>query len=120
MAYGDVGGPNLDFSNMGCIGFCPEEFTFGDWLLLFATLITILYISYWFIKITIRLIKHSIKTYKLKNENVGEEFSVIQKEFEEHQNEENKGFNLKKELAVLWYCGILAFLIIAFLTIAFS
>ena len=119
MAYGDVGGPNLDFSNMGCIGFCPEEFTFGDWLLLFATLITILYISYWFIKITIRLIKHSIKTYKLKNENVGEGFSVIQKEFEEHQKEEKKPFNLKKELAVLGYCSIVACFIIAFLIAAF-
>ena len=32
MAYGDVGGPNLDFSNMGCMGFCPEMFSFGDWL----------------------------------------------------------------------------------------
>ena len=84
------------------------------------SLIAILYISYWIIKIAIRLIKHSIKTYKLKNENVGEGFSVIQKEFEERQKEEKKGFDLKKELAVLWYCGILAFLIIAFLTIAFS
>ncbi len=120
MAYGDVGGPNLDFSNMGCLGFCPEEFTFGDWLLIFAIFTAILYISYWIIKIAIRLIKHSIKTYKLKNENVGEEFLGIQKEFEERQKEKNKRFNLKKELAVLWYCGILAFLIIAFLTIAFS
>ena len=120
MAYGDVGGPNLDFSNMGCFGFCPEMFSFGDWLLIFTLFTAVLYISYWIIKIAIRLIKHSIKTYKLKNENVGEGFSVIQKEFEERQKEEKKGFNLKKELAVLWYCGILAFLIIAFLTIAFS
>ena len=120
MAYGDVGGPNLDFSNMGCMGFCPEMFSFGDWLLIFTLFTAVLYISYWIIKIAIRLIKHSIKTYKLKNENVGEGFSVIQKEFEERQKEEKKGFNLKKELAVLWYCGILGFLIIAFLTIAFS
>ena len=84
MAYGDVGGPNLDFSNMGCMGFCPEMFSFGDWLLIFALFTAFLYISYWIIKIAIRLIKHSIKTYKLKNENVGEGFSVIQKEFEEH------------------------------------
>ena len=120
MAYGDVGGPNLDFSNMGCMGFCPEMFTFEDWLLIFTIFIAILYISYWIIKIAIRLIKHSIKTYKLKNENVGEGFSVIQKEFEERKKEEKNEFDLKKELSVLWYYGILAFLIIAFLTIAFS
>ena len=120
MAYGDVGGPNLDFSNMGCMGFCPEMFTFEDWLLIFTIFIAILYISYWIIKIAIRLIKHSIKTYKLKNENAGEGFSVSQKEFGENQKEEIKWFNLNKELAVLWYCGILAYLIITFLSIAFS
>ena len=119
MAYGDVGGPNLDFSNMGCIGFCPEEFTFGDWLLLFAILIAILYISYWFIKIAITIIKYTIKTSKSKNENIGEGFSIPQKEFEEYQKEEKKPFNLKKELAVLGYCSIVACFIIAFLIAAF-
>ena len=34
MAYGDVGGPNLDFSNMGCMGFCPEMFSIIRRLLL--------------------------------------------------------------------------------------
>ena len=48
MAYGDVGGPNLDFSNMGCFGFCPQEFTFLDWLLLFTILFTIVIIRYSF------------------------------------------------------------------------
>ena len=70
MAYGDVGGPNLDFSNMGCMGFCPEMFSFGDYVYFYTKFTAVLYISYWIIKIAIRLIKHSIKTYKLKNENV--------------------------------------------------
>ena len=121
MAYGDVGGPNLDFSNMGCMGFCPEMFSFGDWLLIFTLFTAGLYISYWIIKIAIRLIKHSMKTYKLKNENVGEGFPGYSKEFEERPKRRKEGKeDLKKELGVLGYCGILAFLIIAFLTIAFS
>ena len=118
MAYGDVGGPNLDFSNMGCFGFCPQEFTFLDWLLLYSFLFTIVYISYWIIKVAIRLIKYTIKTYKSKNqnksknENISEGFSVTQKE-------QNKSFNLMKELVVLWYCSILTYLIIAFLAASF-
>ena len=112
MAYGDVGGPNLDFSNMGCFGFCPEEFTANDWLLLFVIILTSLYISYKIIKIVIRFIKYTVKTYKLKNKNVSEGFSVTQKE-------QNKSFNLMKELVVLWYCSILTYLIIAFLAASF-
>ncbi len=118
--YGDVGGPNLDFSNMGCFGFCPQEFTASDWLYFFATIFTILYISYWIMRIVIRLTKYAIKTYKLKNQNVSEEFSVIQNESEELQEEENKSSKLKKELVALYWCGVLTCLTIAFLTIVFS
>ena len=120
MAYGDVGGPNLDFSNMGCFGLCPHEFTTSDWLHFLATIFTILYILYWIIKIVIRLIRYAIKTYKSKNQNVSEEFSVIQKESEELQEEEKKSFDLKKELAALYWCGVFACLIIAFVSIVFS
>tara|TARA_B100002051_G_scaffold120274_1_gene114599 strand:- start:60 stop:464 length:405 start_codon:yes stop_codon:yes gene_type:complete len=125
MAYGDVGGPNLDFSNMGCFGFCPQEFTFLDWLNVFTFLFTIVYISYWIIKVAIRLIKYTIKTYKSKNqnksknENISEGFSVTEKEFEEHQKEENKSFNLKKELAALCCCSIVAWVILVLLAAAF-
>ena len=104
---------------MGCFGFCPQEFTFLDWLLLFTILFTIVYISYWIIKVAIRLIKYTIKTYKSKNENISEGFSVPQKEFEELQKEEKKQFDLKRQLVVLFYCGVLTCLIIAFLIAAF-
>tara|TARA_B100001079_G_C16137959_1_gene394262 strand:+ start:122 stop:478 length:357 start_codon:yes stop_codon:yes gene_type:complete len=118
MAYGDVGGPNLDFSNM-CLGFCPEEFTFGDWFLLFATLITTLYIASWIITIARRLMIYGIKTYNSNDE--GEGFSDTQKELMKLTNEkgERRLFNIKKELVVLFYCCVLTCLIVAFLIAAF-
>ena len=116
MAYGDVGGPNLDFSNMGCIGFCPELLDLEDWLLLFAIIITTLYIASWMITIARRLIIYAIKTYKSKNGGV----AGLDLHYVRRVEEERRSFNLKKELVVLWHCSIVAFLIIAFLTIAFS
>tara|TARA_B100000683_G_scaffold190696_1_gene183828 strand:+ start:471 stop:845 length:375 start_codon:yes stop_codon:yes gene_type:complete len=116
LAYGDVGGPNLDFSNMGCIGFCPELLDLQDWLLLFAIIITMLYVASWMITIARRFFIYVIKTYRSKNEGVvGLDLDYVRR-----VEEERKSFNLKKELVVLWYCSIVAFLIIAFLTIAFS
>ena len=116
LAYGDVGGPNLDFSNMGCIGFCPERLDLQDWLLLFAIIITMLYVASWMITIARKFFIYVIKTYRSKNEGVvGLDLDYVRR-----VEEERKSFNLKKELVVLWYCSIVAFLIIAFLTIAFS
>ena len=120
MAYGDVGGPNLDFSNMGCLGFCPEEFTFGDWLLLLVIIIATLYIVYWIIKIARILIVYTINRYKSKNEYEG--FSNSQRELMKliNEKEERSSFNVKNELVVLLYCSIVAFLVIIFIAIAFS
>tara|TARA_Y100000766_G_scaffold69122_1_gene57903 strand:+ start:56 stop:583 length:528 start_codon:yes stop_codon:yes gene_type:complete len=61
MAYGEPDAPNLDFSNMGCIGFCPEEFTVGDWLLIITIIIVILVVVNKIRKFTKKLLREEFE-----------------------------------------------------------
>jgi len=59
----DVGWPALDFSGMGCFGWCPEELSKMDWIILISVCVVILFVVFKTLLIIVRLTKTTIKKY---------------------------------------------------------
>ena len=70
----DVGWPALDFSGMGCFGWCPEEFSTMDWIILISVCVVILFVVFKILLVILKTTKTTIKKYS-DEEDVWKDFS---------------------------------------------